>query len=176
MKHIQTVDHTPIPSVEDATLQQCHTLSLSITHPGFHHIAQLQCCRYMKNFLSGHYKQAPEVWVYHSSVIFWILVAISETAKNSGQNGNFAFQVAKRHPGLLSFSFLYALISLLHKYFVNRKIYRPPQAIYDLQLSPSTSLSTFRFLSQRNQPANSSTALLTLTYLQFLSVWYSEIR
>lgn len=95
----------------------------------------------------------------HTTVVWYI--TISETA--TVQIGNFAFQVAKRHPRVLSFSILPALISLPRKYFVQRKVYRPPYAIYALELSPSTSLLTFRFLSQRNQLANSSTALLTLT-------------
>lgn len=54
MKHIQTADQTPIASAEDAALQQCHTLSISIAHPGFHHIAQFQCCLHLKYFVAGH--------------------------------------------------------------------------------------------------------------------------
>lgn len=130
MKHIQTSDQAPIPSAEDAALQR-HTRSFSITHPGFHHIVQPQCCLHLKYFVAGHYKQAPEVWVHHISVIFWMLVAISETA--TIQTGNSAFQVAKRHPGVLSFSILPALISLLHKCFAHRKIYRSPYLCFTAQ-------------------------------------------
>lgn len=131
MKHSQTADQAPIPSAEDAALQQCRTQSLSIIHPGFYHIAQPQCCLHLKYSVAGHYKQAPEVWVHQSSVIFWILVAVSKTV--TIQTGNYVFQVAKRYSGVLSFSIFPAQISLLCKYFVHRKIDRPPYLRFTAQ-------------------------------------------